>query len=84
MIHRQILVVRGKKRRKGGSGWKKTRWPFFCWSAGRIHLLLSLTLPPPTTLPCQTIKCNLYRIAPKVSFTRMLHSTYLSESLLKI
>ncbi|WP_235495939.1 hypothetical protein [Aneurinibacillus migulanus] len=53
MIHRQILVVRG-------SGRKKTRWPFFCWSAGPIQPLLSLTLPPPTTLPCQNIKCNLY------------------------
>ncbi|WP_235496410.1 hypothetical protein [Aneurinibacillus migulanus] len=61
MIHRQILVVRGKKRRKGGSGWKKTRLPFFCWSAGRIQLLLFLNRLLPTTRPCQNIKCDLYR-----------------------
>ncbi|WP_235496164.1 hypothetical protein [Aneurinibacillus migulanus] len=45
MIHRQILVVRGKKRRKGGSGRKKTRLPFFCRSAGRIRPLFSGSPP---------------------------------------
>ncbi|WP_235495971.1 hypothetical protein [Aneurinibacillus migulanus] len=54
MIHRQILVV-------GGSGRKKTRLPFFCWSAGRIQPLLFLNCLLPTTLPCQNIKCNLYK-----------------------
>ncbi|WP_235496285.1 hypothetical protein [Aneurinibacillus migulanus] len=58
MIHRQIFRVGGKKRRKGGR--KKTRWPFFCQIAGRIHPLLFLNRLLPTTLPCQTIKCNLY------------------------
>ncbi|WP_235495998.1 hypothetical protein [Aneurinibacillus migulanus] len=54
-------MVRGKKRRKGGSGRKKTHWPLFCWSAGRIQPLLFLNRLLPTTLPCQNIKCNLYR-----------------------
>ncbi|WP_235496360.1 hypothetical protein [Aneurinibacillus migulanus] len=64
MIHRQILVVRGKKegRAVGESGRKKTHWPFFCWSAGRIQPLLFLNRLLPTTFPCQNIKCNLYSI----------------------
>ncbi|KIV52556.1 hypothetical protein AM501_00010 [Aneurinibacillus migulanus] len=62
LINRQILVVRGKKRRKVGSGWKKTRWPFFGWSAGRIQPLLFPNRLLPTTLPCQNIKCNLYNM----------------------
>ncbi|WP_235496429.1 hypothetical protein [Aneurinibacillus migulanus] len=63
MIHRQTLVVRGKKegRAVGGSGWKETRLPFFCWSAGSIQPLLFLNGLLPTTLSCQTIKCNLYK-----------------------
>ncbi|WP_235496602.1 hypothetical protein [Aneurinibacillus migulanus] len=48
MIHRQILVVRGKKRRKSGgrSGWKKARLPFFCWSVGRIQSSSFSESPP--------------------------------------
>ncbi|WP_235497037.1 hypothetical protein [Aneurinibacillus migulanus] len=46
MIHRQILVVRDKKRRKGG---------------GRIQPLLFPNPLLPTTLPCQNINRNLYR-----------------------
>ncbi|WP_268753609.1 hypothetical protein [Aneurinibacillus migulanus] len=30
----------------GGSGWKKTRLSFFCWSAGRIQPLLFSESPP--------------------------------------
>ncbi|WP_235496918.1 hypothetical protein [Aneurinibacillus migulanus] len=61
MINRQILVVRDKKRMKKIRGWKKTRPPFFCRGAGRIHPLLSPSLLFPTTLPCQNINCNLYK-----------------------
>ncbi|WP_235496811.1 hypothetical protein [Aneurinibacillus migulanus] len=43
MINRQILVVRDKKRRKGGGRERleKDTSAFFCWSEGRIHPLLS-------------------------------------------
>ncbi|KIV55412.1 hypothetical protein [Aneurinibacillus migulanus] len=46
----------------GRSGRKKTRLPFFGWSAGRIQLLLFLNCLLPTTLPYQNIKCNLSRV----------------------
>ncbi|WP_235495890.1 hypothetical protein [Aneurinibacillus migulanus] len=49
MINRQIFMVGGKKRRKGGSARKKTRLPSFCWSAGRIQPLPSRTCLPQTT-----------------------------------
>ncbi|WP_235496518.1 hypothetical protein [Aneurinibacillus migulanus] len=64
MIHRQILVVRDKKRRKGGGRERseKDTSAFFCRGAGRIHPLLSLSLLLPTTLPCQNINRNLYSI----------------------
>ncbi|WP_235496889.1 hypothetical protein [Aneurinibacillus migulanus] len=58
MINRQILVVKEKNEKI--RGWKKTRPPFFCRGAGRIHPLLSPSLLLPTTLPCQNINCNLY------------------------
>ncbi|WP_235496519.1 hypothetical protein [Aneurinibacillus migulanus] len=57
-------MVGGKKRRKGGGRERseQTRPLFFCRGAGRIHPLLSPSLLLPTTLPCQNIKCNLYRL----------------------
>ncbi|WP_235495956.1 hypothetical protein [Aneurinibacillus migulanus] len=39
MINRQMFMV-------GESGRKKTRWPFFCRIAERIHPLLFSELPP--------------------------------------
>ncbi|WP_235496595.1 hypothetical protein [Aneurinibacillus migulanus] len=62
MIHRQILVVRDKKRRKGDGRERseKDTSAFFYRGAGRIHPLLSPSLLLPTTLPCQNINRNLY------------------------
>ncbi|WP_235497056.1 hypothetical protein [Aneurinibacillus migulanus] len=80
MIHRQILVVRGKKRRRGGSGRKKTRWPFLYWSAGRIQPLLFLNHLLPTTLPYQNIKCNLYRQDREGTFYIVTIFPYLSNT----
>ncbi|MED4732096.1 hypothetical protein P9597_29010 [Aneurinibacillus migulanus] len=58
-------------------GWKKTRLPFFCWSAGRIHPLLFLNRLLPTTLSCQNIKCNLYMLYYDDSwYTRKQHPGY--------
>ncbi|WP_235497043.1 hypothetical protein [Aneurinibacillus migulanus] len=56
-------MVGDKKRRRGGGRERleQTRPPFFCRGAGHIHHLLSPSLLLPTTLPCQNIKCNLYR-----------------------
>ncbi|WP_235496450.1 hypothetical protein [Aneurinibacillus migulanus] len=51
MIHRQMFMVGGKKRRKGGSGWKKTDWPFFCRIAGRIQPLFFSESPPSNHAP---------------------------------
>ncbi|WP_235496546.1 hypothetical protein [Aneurinibacillus migulanus] len=44
MINRQVFMVGGKKRRKGLSGRKKTRLPFFCWSAGHLRCHFSSNL----------------------------------------
>ncbi|WP_235496552.1 hypothetical protein [Aneurinibacillus migulanus] len=57
MIHRQILVVRGKKRRKGGERERseKDTLPFLL-----LERIPNLLLP--TTFLCQNIKCNLYRV----------------------
>ncbi|WP_235496505.1 hypothetical protein [Aneurinibacillus migulanus] len=62
MIHRQILVVRGKKRRKGGGRvGKRHAGLSSVGSQGASTLFFFPNLLLPTTLPCQTIKCNLYR-----------------------
>ncbi|WP_235496477.1 hypothetical protein [Aneurinibacillus migulanus] len=62
MIHRQILVVRGKKRRKGGMRERSEKDMFaFLLLERRAHptsFFLDRLLP--TTLSCQNIKCNLY------------------------
>ncbi|WP_235496707.1 hypothetical protein [Aneurinibacillus migulanus] len=51
MIHRQMFMVGGRKRRKGGSGRKKTRWPFFCQIARRIQPLLFSESPTSNNIP---------------------------------
>ncbi|WP_235496414.1 hypothetical protein [Aneurinibacillus migulanus] len=46
MINRQVFMVGGKQRRKGGNGRKKTHWLFFYRIAGRIQPLLFSESPP--------------------------------------
>ncbi|WP_235496383.1 hypothetical protein [Aneurinibacillus migulanus] len=56
MIHRQMFMVGGKKKRKGGGRERLEKDTLPCLLPDRIPNLLL-----PTTLLCQNIKCNLYR-----------------------
>ncbi|WP_235496781.1 hypothetical protein [Aneurinibacillus migulanus] len=77
MINRQILMVRDKKRRRGGGRERleKDTFAFFCWGTGHIHPLLSPSLLLPTTLLCQNINHNLYN--PRIVECQPSTKTYL-------
>ncbi|WP_235496575.1 hypothetical protein [Aneurinibacillus migulanus] len=61
MINRQILVVKGKKRMKKSEIGKRHTGLSSAGAQGVSTLSFSPSLLLPSTLPCQNIKCNLYR-----------------------
>ncbi|WP_235495926.1 hypothetical protein [Aneurinibacillus migulanus] len=87
MINRQILVVRGKKRRKGGGRERSEKDTFaFLLLERRAHpIFFFLNHLLPTTLPCQNIKCNLYSIIdPLINWSSFSSASSLSQRVFSV